>query len=114
MIRLDLEKLDEMLLKTPNNVDKNGYVSEVEVKETMVDNKLTITERVTRSFLPVAEINSARYETILTMFQTLMLYLAEVDDDEKLEGIQTIITKAPINVQCAYDTLDNYGLIIEN
>ena len=107
MIRFDLEKLDEVLL-TPNNTDKDGYMNEFEES---VDEEGKTFKRV-RKYRPSLELNSPRYELVLAMMQTLMTYLSEPLDD--MDGnIDQIIENAPVNVQCAYDTLDDYGLIIK-
>lgn len=108
MIRFDLEKLDSVLLLNPKGIDEDGYMDEIE--ESVDEDGKTFKRK--RRFRPSMELNSPRYELVLAMMQTLLAYLSEPLED--MEGnIDQIIENAPVNVQCAYDTLDEYGLIIK-
>lgn len=108
MIRFDLDKLDEVLFVVPKGIDKEGYMDEIETSTDEEGKKFIRT----RKFRPSIELNNPRYELVLTMMQTLMVYLAEPSEDGG-DNIEDIVENAPANVQCAYDTLDEYGLIIK-
>ncbi len=101
MIEINLEALDRAVYIKREKAD----VTDVEVHK---DEDGNVVKTVEKTFTSNLELNPMRYEILTDMVRALMAYL---EDADPLLGIHHNLDNAPVTIQIAVETLENYNII---
>lgn len=102
MIRLNLDAIDDLIL---NNND-GETITDVETVKNAEGEVISITEK---KFAKPPEMNPIKYDIINQMVLSVMGYLEECDSSL---GIEHAIDNAPLMVKTAFNTLEEYDILI--
>jgi hypothetical protein len=105
IFKFDLDNIDKLIRVN------NPEISEELEERTVTDEEGNIITEVIRKRMPRSrEIDAARYESIRGFMEVLLVYNEEIDDTL---GFDRAFSEATIAFKMAFNTLLDYGIIVE-